>query len=118
LDEEDIMSETKHTPGPWRVDETWPEETNTIRVKRNVLCVKAEPQRTIALCGHGSQDEAVANARLIAAAPELISALKAIQARINGVFDDPDLIQCGPLQGPATDIDRIARAAIAKAEGE
>lgn len=77
------MSEMKHTPGPWKlfIDDTggqwsgWP------------LCIDAEndDDKTVVRTGGQwpyewdaamSQREAVANARLIAAAPELLEALR------------------------------------------
>lgn len=57
--------------------------------------------------------------RLIAAAPELLAALKAISARIDGRFDDADLMAVGPLTpNVEADCQYIARAAIARARGE
>ena len=54
--------------------------------------------------------------RVSTAAPELLSALREIQARIQGVWDDPDLKNFGPLmESTSSDVIDIARAAIAKA---
>ncbi len=51
--------------------------------------------------------------------PELMAALEAIEARINGVYDCPALVAFGPLHHDTQwDCLRIARAAIAKAKGE
>lgn len=49
-------------------------------------------------------------------APELLLALRVIEARIQGEFDNPGLLAFGPLS-PDTEADclRIARVAIAKA---
>jgi hypothetical protein len=77
------MSEMRHTKGPWRfiIDDTggpwsgWPLS----------ICPVGDDDRTVVRTGgqwpyewdaHTSQAEAVANARLIAAAPELLEALK------------------------------------------
>ena len=49
---------------------------------------------------------------------ELLTALEAIRARINGVFDHPALVAFGPLDTCEGDCAEIARAAIAKATGE
>ena len=61
---------TQHTPGPWFVDDTG------YRAPGNGLCVMAWPE-CIAVVGannpHLPQD---ANARLIAAAPDLLEALQ------------------------------------------
>ncbi len=68
-----------------------------------------------------SDDGAVelANARLIAAAPELLEAVKAIKARIKGEWDAPALVKQGPLTcSKDVDIERFVDHAIAKAEGK
>jgi len=53
------------------------------------------------------------------AKPELMSALEAIKARINGVYDCPALVAFGPLHHDTQwDCLRIAEEAIAKAKGE
>lgn len=65
-----------------------------------------------------SYEQQEANSRLIAAAPELLAALIAIRARVNGVFDKPELVAFGPLHpNAALDCEAIAAIAIAKAEG-
>ncbi len=61
------MSEQKHTPGPWV---SAPQRTNTLIVAANGTRVAES---------YGVTDEEPrANARLIAAAPELLAALKEI----------------------------------------
>lgn len=57
-------------------------------------------------------------AKLAMAAPDLLSALKAIIARIDGVYDDPDLMNFGGLSDKDSDIKYIASVAIAKAGGK
>jgi hypothetical protein len=97
---------TKHTPGPWRYDDTW-----------GLIVARGEVE--VAAChGGGSRSEAQANARLISAAPELLDALKTLLAYHgetgHGVFKstkghyvkERECLQC-----------TMARAAIAKAEG-
>jgi hypothetical protein len=60
-----------------------------------------------------SDEEAEANARLIAAAPKLLKAMTAIVARIQGDFDDPALVAYGELwPNSEADILRIARKAL------
>ena len=89
-----------HTPGPWhqggldRHDKHWMRETRDAK------------GRGIAWCGTFPEDEAHANARLIAAAPEMLEALEEIVSAADGdgwSQLDADL--------------RKARAAIAKAKG-
>jgi hypothetical protein len=60
-----------------------------------------------------------ANARLIAAAPDLLAALEAVASRISGEWDNPALVAFGPLSvDTEADCSAIARSAIAKARGE
>ena len=88
----------KHTPGPWRAD-AWNFHSRTT--------VRAGDE-TIAEChGHGrDRHQCEADARVIAAAPDLLEALE----------DALDLIESiSPVEG---DTVRKARAAIAAATGE
>lgn len=97
----------KHTPGPWKAE---------------IHCVWGGPNldRYVAATGTGiGEQEQQANARLIAAAPDLLAALEAIEARISGTYDNPALMDFGPLSIDAeADCSAIARAAIAKARGQ
>lgn len=47
---------------------------------------------------------------------ELLAALKAVKARINGVWDEPALVAYGPLGNTTDDVLAIVTAAITKAE--
>lgn len=78
----------KHTPGPWIYDETW-------------ALINAEHGSEIAAvhAARGTKGEPQANARLIAAAPDLLAALVDAYERLTG---DRSMI----------------RAAIAKATGQ
>ncbi len=80
----------KHTPGPWEVDHD------------AIYC--AESGDIIAEIDF-ARDEYSANARLIAASPDLLEALEEARKRLNGA---------GMLGGP----DDPVNAAIAKAKGE
>ena len=90
-----------HTPGPWRADL---DLDGTLRSAENVPICQ--------ICDHNQSE---ANARLIAAAPDMLDALDRIDRIGNGINVNEDqkltayalLMKCG----------RIARAAIAKAEG-
>lgn len=87
-----------HTPGPWhqggldRHDKHWMRETRDAK------------GRGIAWCGTFPEDEAHANARLIAAAPEMLEALEMVMRR--GRIDDSEEA-----------MNQVA-AAITKAKGE
>jgi phage tail protein X len=103
----------KHTPGPWELSEAeYKEGFGTYRRVEQVeqfgdvvgsVCMRHAVNHTLDACGD-------ANARLIAAAPELLEALEVIlrdHMAVHGVGDlemQPALFQ--------------ARAAIAKATGE
>jgi hypothetical protein len=95
---------SEHTPGPWLpfISETGGfaiEDSNRSRI----LCQRADwPHRA---------QESRANARLIAAAPELLAALKAY------LVAKPQC-ECSDHSGcPMASARVLARAAIAKAEG-
>jgi len=103
---------SKHTPGPWQV---LPEECDKpyIRIRGTVLGGRYKIANVITPSYEGVHErEAVetrANARLIAAAPELLEALKAFVADWS---DDTGM------SSPSYESVRLAREAIAKAEGE
>ena len=86
---------TRHTPGPWAFGLYGPSD-EWVRV--------AETGDAVVMVGH-NQPERAANARLIAAAPELLGACKAALAAFNAT---------GKPHSPAAD---ACRDAIAKAEG-
>jgi hypothetical protein len=93
---------TKYTPGPWEFDDKHSSGFP-------LLCLYAADNRN-PFHGSRSDDEQNANARLIAAAPELLEALRAITDQLERIGDtryDKD--------GQYID---AARAAIAKATGE
>ena len=115
---------TQHTPGPWTLGPVEPAE-----ISKGHWITHGSYKGVIGILG-GSPSEA--NAALIAAAPEtaaerdrlrqvneaMLEALRAIQARIVGEFDNPALVAFGPLTSPDLDIYAIAGAALAAAEGE
>ena len=111
--------EAKHTPGPWRCA---CDSYGKVRHSKK-KCVYT----TITRPGGDELVNIVAripnwgDAYLIAAAPDLLAALRAIVARINGVWDDLDLMSFGELlpdtEADIDDIEIIASQAIAKAKG-
>ena len=102
---------TKHTPGPWTIDPRYVNEP--VQEVYGPDCVVGDaragfvPQndRERKLAG----EVAHANARLIAAAPELLEALRELAALV-------DAIRSGDYQ-PDSFTTQPARAAIARAEG-
>lgn len=77
------MADTvKHTPGPWHVDPKAPEESFFEDV--NIL---RHDGLAVAVCVHNGDivpPEPEANARLIAAAPDLLEALRELFATVQG----------------------------------
>lgn len=78
-----MSNETKHTPGPWETSTDYMEISPSSGPKSHVELAR------IVGPGEGSSfytyDEASANARLIAAAPELLAACKALLAEVGDV---------------------------------
>ena len=87
-------SETKHTPGLWLVD-----------TEHNVRVIANDRRATIIaeVCGAKSNPSTMADARLIAAAPQLLAALRDMLALHLAHHNHP--------------VHGAARAAIAAAEG-
>ena len=99
---------TKHTPGPWRTNDGHPAPIIWADDPRHG---GIEVARASTWGGDG-MDEIGHNARLIAAAPDLLWELRYALRVMEGAYDDPsglaDLARCI----------ESAREAIAKAEGE
>lgn len=94
---------SKHTPGPWYVMDKGFQR----RYPVPTVYAPGDELRYIAFCqdlpSFGEPTNNLANARLIAAAPELLEALKY-------AVDNPEFC--------SSEFDIVARAAIAKAEGQ
>jgi hypothetical protein len=103
-------TKAKHTPGPWRLDayrDSGRPNPGTI-VADNPHGEGAEEVASINWIAGGFHAEQVANARLIAAAPELLEALTALM----------EFWDSGSPVHPGAEVVSEARAAIAKATGE
>ena len=94
----------KHTPGPWK-DVPIDPLGNEHKASRKVFAPKSS---TYVLVAGNNQ---TADARLIAAAPDLLTALNAIMACIDGDTERGATVHMGPITIDA------ARSAIARAEG-
>lgn len=93
-----------HTPGPWDCDGT--------QVYAEHLCIcNAYRSRTDDEGNWMPNKEVEANARLIAAAPELLDALHSAKGTIEYLLANAD-------NGPAYNCIEVIAAAIAKAEGQ
>lgn len=96
-----------HTPGPWRVEINTEEDADWARKWPTIVADEYEVVGTEGLYGDIETD--IANARLIAAAPDLLEALKAYdQWADKTICTDQELKK----------IREQMRAAIAKATGE
>ena len=102
------MSEVKHTPGPWRTRKSESEAPDDFVVMAD------KTGESICDCTAGnpymSEEEALANARLIATAPEMLLALKEIIEELPLGADEPFNARFWKINA--------ASAAIAKAEGK
>lgn len=67
---------TQHTPGPWVVNPIQPNQIATADAKQEIA-------RATVL---NDQHETIANARLIAAAPDLLDALKLCEGNIDSLL--------------------------------
>ncbi len=86
----------KHTPGPWRFGSSG----------RTVLTAMGERVATVRDC-----DEAPANVRLIAAAPDMAGLLERVSELTDGTFSEEDRMK------NLDDIGALARIVLAAAEG-
>lgn len=106
---------TKHTPGSWRVCAYYP---NLIKVDApgRTICTITRPSQSITWEDKEAQrivkQTEQANARLIAAAPELLAALNALV----GAFDGD--VECTEILNMIKDDKGAIRSAIAKATDE
>ena len=104
------MSKTKHTPGLWRVERDDVRDVN--------LTIFNDLDRIVADCDFGGRTQAVANANLIAAAPDLLAALEGLN---RGPSDDWCICPHGFTPMGLKDHHfrcAAARAALVKAKGE
>lgn len=115
---------SKFTPGPWNladsdlpVSQVAVASEKTFGRKHSTIARVVDPD----FVGM-SPTEGIANARLIAAAPDLLEALKAIQTQMSDFVHIANHIGVndadGFYLGHAYEVEKQARAAIAKATGE
>lgn len=100
-----------HTPGPWNVTNShdWTGMEGVAFGIDDAAGMDGERDYHLATVVHGDPDELVANARLIAAAPDLLEALKGLVAWAEEYGGERPHRHCGCTYC-------VARAAIAKAE--
>jgi hypothetical protein len=98
---------TEHTPGPWTLEISDVPQTN-----KPFCGICGADGAGIVYATLRAPGELIANARLIAAAPDLLAALQALHACHRGFSSSPDW---GALDDEAR---AAAESAIAKATGE
>lgn len=100
---------TTHTPGPWFINGPWHIQAD-LKTEIPVVVAQVTPMRS------GNPDERTANARLIAAAPELAESLRCLVTATenNGVVTGVCPV-CGCRECVDTCAVETARAALAKA---
>lgn len=96
---------TKHTPGPWRIEIDDSPDAEWSRRYPNIIADEYEVVGTEGMYGDLETD--MANARLIAAAPELLAALDMMERHFSRYDDTHNNL-----------VLEQARAAIAKATGK
>ena len=104
---------SKHTPGPWYIENVfdgghWHTEIhgNKTGISAERIAVMPIPFKELPEGQHATYDHQVTNARLIAAAPELLHACKELHGDIHA--------DCVTEEG-CSDLCRVLEAAIAKA---
>lgn len=115
------MGEIKHTPGPWRVEAgttlIWgncnPDDRSTRGMGYPIAEARINPSGNWSTGPYA--DEGEANARLIAAAPEMKEALAAYDEYMGRWYDGPESPALHP--DAAANWKRVRRA-LAKADGE
>jgi hypothetical protein len=114
------MNKTKHTSGPWIVRDWNPTGQKTVEVIRDGLRSKLAILHPSHLCDeHGGSLDA--NARLIAAAPDLLAALKSAYSTLSQPVHFTDSAGAAPasiLRGDAEVARMVIAAALAKAQGQ
>jgi hypothetical protein len=117
-----------HTPGPWTMYEHRPQHATVSEFNINAKCSAGQGYASegwfylVNRVNGGNDEECHANARLIAATPDLLDALNQIALLAEWQTTGPSKCSSGPLTAKqATSlrlaISDIARAAIAKATG-
>lgn len=85
---------SKHTPGPWESGSN----PKADQFGSNGIVVRPTGEFPhglwIADCGFAHDEKAIANARLIAAAPEMLNTLKDVRAYLFEKRSDPAYLRC------------------------
>lgn len=112
------MPTRSRTPGVWEAGVATLKVGVPAGVEQFAVCAQGNPQRIIAVTGAvGAPDEAesIANAVLLAAAPELLERASSL---VNAISDDPDDYADMEMYVSITNRASMLRKAISKAKGE
>ncbi|MGS6394294.1 hypothetical protein ACVG01_17090 [Pseudomonas aeruginosa] len=104
------MSKQSHTPGPWEIERY---SDGLIQIVGNIRAVSDHEEHVTTVVEAVTRGDE-ANARLIAAAPELLEALQGMIEVYGGQYND----DCLPKSSTELELIQQARAAIAKATGQ
>jgi len=121
------LPETKHTPGPWgdgnealcvKIDRERPWASTVFRKGHD----GSEANALVAMLFGATVDEAVANARLAARAPDLLAEVERLREALRVIERSPHLVGQGDYgdgwnEGRARLI-QVARAALSEQEGD
>lgn len=117
------MSGVKHTPGPWRIDvngsENWSVDYEGPSSTFMTICAQGRREPVgfaVEPTAWGSDEEIEANARLIAAAPDLLEALE--PEFMDAVAAVLDANNCHATAGSVRNYAIKQRAALSRATGD
>jgi hypothetical protein len=105
----------KHSPGPWTIEEYGDDDAPTLVIHKDSdmrVCFMATPGE------QAEPTEIEANARLIAAAPDMLEALRWVETRMLGRLPDHNTMTKQEIAEYDDAFDNKIRAAIAKATAE
>ena len=105
------LSSSAHTPGPWQYECTIDEPFNSDGVAYRVFADEERFVAEVFICR--SDEEATANARLIAAAPDLLEYCKSLRADCHEMAEDHSVGANWDWSLTERNLDQV----IAKAEG-
>lgn len=79
--------ETKFTKGEWKIEDSIIQENEHIKIKSGRINTIVCDNKAIAFCGININPQAIANAKLIAAAPDLLYKLEENTKILKAILD-------------------------------
>ena len=77
--------EASYTKGEWTIEDSIIQENKHIKIKSDKVNTIVCNKMVIAFCGTNGSKEGIANAKLIAAAPEMLEVLETIENDANQI---------------------------------